>query len=73
MKSKRREKEKPREILIMFLGMIIFFMVYLLVPAELKILRIAGFLTSVAVLLTSLIMILIKNNQSKSRIDDYLL
>ena len=73
MKNKVFEKEKPREVLIMFLGMIIFFMVYMLVPEQLKILRIAGFITSVAVLLTSLIMMLIKNNQLKSRIDNYLL
>ena len=73
MKIKGHGKEKPKEVLIMFLGMIIFFMVNLLVPTQLKILRIAGFLTSVAVLLTSLIMMLVKSNRLKSRIDNYLL
>lgn len=65
--------EKPQEVLLMFFGMSIFFMVYLLVPEQFKILRIAGFCTAFAVLLTSLILMLIKSKKLKSRIDNYLL
>ena len=58
MSNKATKQEKPKEILLMFIGFIIFFAVYLFVPEEVKILRFGGFLLAVFVFITSFLMML---------------
>ena len=60
MSSNEIKQEKSKEILLLFIGFIVFFSVHIFVPEEVKILRITGFLLSTIILITSFLLMLKK-------------
>jgi hypothetical protein len=61
--------DKPIEILIMFCGMFVFFFVHFLIPESDKLLRVIGFLSSTAILITSLILMIKKRKKIKGLVE----
>ena len=63
MSEEKSKEQKPREILFLFIGFMVFFAVILFIPEEIKILRVTGFLYSAAILIISLIMMFKKRKE----------
>ena len=67
MTDKMAGKQKPKELLLLFIGFIIYFAVSIFVPEEVNTLRSAGFFVASIVIVTALILMIKKRKElSKS-------
>ena len=63
MTEKMAVKQKPRELLLLFIGFLIYFAVSIFVPEEVNTIRSAGFFIASIVIVTALILMIKKRKE----------